>query len=567
MRFSLSLKLTALLCLFGLLLTGLATYYSLSSSKQIVVASAKRDLLVANQVIGRNLQLQLRNFSMDAQLLAEQSQPLDILLNRPDSATELLHLALLFHSLLAAQPEYQSLRLIGADYFGMERLSVDRTGQVPDTALRERGHFPYVFRTLKLRPGNQYLSEIARLKTNTSGSQSLTLQLANPVSAPDGQAIGVIVLSIDVEALFQRLQQELPAHYQIFLANRDGLLLLNPEYSAAKRSLRGPSVKLQEQIPQTRRLISAETDQLLVALPARHKQPPRLASFTRIEIGKGSSQTPLILGLAIPEQHILQASRELDARMIQLVIGLCLLTVLLSLWLARTLIRPLNQMGQAISQFTQSFSLAPLPVRRNDELGQLARDLRNMQEKILAQISQLNENHIAMQRMAHDDPLTGLPNRRLFFNRLEHAIANAERTGKLVGLLYVDLDFFKEINDTYGHAVGDEVLRSVAALLASVTRAGDTVARLGGDEFVILFDEIEDSKALLGIAQKLLSYLQNRLLIRGHDLQVKASLGISLYPRDGKDAQTLLQSADKAMYCSKHDGRNRISMAQSQPPG
>jgi diguanylate cyclase (GGDEF)-like protein len=235
--------------------------------------------------------------------------------------------------------------------------------------------------------------------------------------------------------------------------------------------------------------------------------------------------------------------------------------------LARTLIRPLNQMGQAISQFTHSFSLAPLPVRRNDELGQLARDLRNMQEKILAQISQLNANHIAMQRMAHDDPLTGLPNRRLFFSRLEHAIANAERTGKLVGLLYVDLDFFKEINDTYGHAVGDEVLRSVAALLTSVTRAGDTVARLGGDEFVILFDQIEDSKALLGIAQKLLSYLQNRLLIRGHDLQIKASLGISLYPRDGKDAQTLLQSADKAMYCSKRDGRNRISMAQTQLPG
>jgi diguanylate cyclase (GGDEF)-like protein len=339
-------------------------------------------------------------------------------------------------------------------------------------------------------------------------------------------------------------------------------MMLSPEHSEAKRKIRGPSVQLQEQIPKTQALISAETDHLLVALPARHKQPPRLASFTRIEIGNGDTKTPLILGLAIPEEQILRASHQLDERMIQLVTGICLLTLLLSLWLARTLIRPLNQIGKAISQFTQNLSLSPLPTRRHDELGQLARDLRKMQEKILAQISELNANQVAMQRMAHDDPLTGLPNRRLFFSRLEHAIANANRSGKQVGLLYVDLDYFKEINDTYGHAVGDEVLRAVAGLLSSVTRSGDTVARLGGDEFIILFDEIEDSKTLVSIAQKLLSYMQNRMLIQGHDLQVKASLGISLYPRDGEDAETLVQNADKAMYSSKRDGRNQITMAQ-----
>ena len=161
--------------------------------------------------------------------------------------------------------------------------------------------------------------------------------------------------------------------------------------------------------------------------------------------------------------------------------------------------------------------------------------------------------------MAHIDPLTGLPNRRLFFDRLEHAISNAERSGKLLGLLYVDLDHFKEINDTHGHAAGDEVLSNVAHLLVSVTRSGDTVARLGGDEFVILFDEVESRATLLGIAQKLLSLLQNRLLIDGKDLQVRASLGISLYPHDGSDAQTLLQNADRAMYSSKRSGRNTIT--------
>ena len=215
----------------------------------------------------------------------------------------------------------------------------------------------------------------------------------------------------------------------------------------------------------------------------------------------------------------------------------------------------------AIAHFSHDLSLRPLPTKRNDELGTLARDIREMQQKILAQIGELSSNQIELQRLAHNDPLTGLPNRRLFFDRLEHAISKADRSDKLVGLLYVDLDHFKDINDSHGHAVGDEVLRSVARLLVSITRNGDTVARLGGDEFVILFDEVEDRTVLLGIAHKLLNLLQNRLLISGENLQVCASVGISLYPDDGSDAQTLVQNADKAMYRSKHDGRNRISMA------
>lgn len=128
-----------------------------------------------------------------------------------------------------------------------------------------------------------------------------------------------------------------------------------------------------------------------------------------------------------------------------------------------------------------------------------------------------------------------------------------------MGLLYVDLDHFKEINDNHGHAAGDEVLSNVAHLLVSVTRSGDTVARLGGDEFVILFDEVESRATLMAIAQKLLSLLQNRLLIDGKDLQVRASLGVSLYPQDGSDAQTLLQNADCAMYNSKRSGRNTVT--------
>ncbi|MFP6861781.1 diguanylate cyclase domain-containing protein [Pseudomonas sp.] len=557
MKLSLGNKLTVLLCLFGLLLSGLASYYSLSSSKQILIAAAKRDRLVANQVLGRNLQISLESFANDLKVLSAQSQPVDVLQDAPSSSSEALELARLFTSMLNAHPEYQRIRLIEAKNHGLERINVDRHGITASSALQEKGHFPYVFKTLKLVPGQQFFSEIAPSRLDPD--KVLTLHIASPIWTDDQQVLGLIVLSINVKKLFNRLQRELPDYYQLFLANSQGELLLNPERNKSQTRSQGPSVMIQTQLPELLALLEGQSGNMLSTLPAKREQPNRLAAFTTVSIEAESKH--LLLGLAVPEEHILAASRELDQRLIQIIMALSLITLLLSLWLARNMIRPLNQIGVAIAHFSEDLSLQPLPTERGDELGKLARNIRAMQEKILTQIIELNTNQQELQRMAHNDPLTGLPNRRLFFDRLQHAINNAERNGKLLGLLYVDLDHFKEINDTHGHAAGDEVLDNIAHLLASVTRSGDTVARLGGDEFVILFEEVESRATLLGIAQKLLALLQNRLLIDGKDLQVRASLGISIYPQDGRDAQTLLQNADRAMYSSKRSGRNTITSA------
>ena len=146
----------------------------------------------------------------------------------------------------------------------------------------------------------------------------------------------------------------------------------------------------------------------------------------------------------------------------------------------------------------------------------------------------------------------------LFIDRLQHAISNARRSGKRLALVFVDLDYFKEINDSHGHAMGDAVLRQVANLLRGATRAGDTVARLGGDEFVILYDGLDTHSDLPQIAGKLLARFQNRLLIDGQEIHIQASMGISRFPEDGQDSVSLLQHADRAMYQAKRDGRNRI---------
>ena len=158
-----------------------------------------------------------------------------------------------------------------------------------------------------------------------------------------------------------------------------------------------------------------------------------------------------------------------------------------------------------------------------------------------------------LNHLANHDALTGLPNRNLLNDRLAHAIAR--RREGLAAVLFLDLDRFKLINDSYGHDVGDELLKAVAARLTACLRDEDTVARLGGDEFVVLLEDLSGADTAAIIAGKLASRLSEPLVIGGHELPVSASIGIALYPRDGGYAQDLLKNADTAMYRAKESGR------------
>jgi diguanylate cyclase (GGDEF)-like protein/PAS domain S-box-containing protein len=161
-----------------------------------------------------------------------------------------------------------------------------------------------------------------------------------------------------------------------------------------------------------------------------------------------------------------------------------------------------------------------------------------------------------IQHLAYHDNLTGLPNRSLLQDRLAHSVQRAERAGKKVAVLFIDLDNFKNINDTLGHDVGDELLRQVSRRLAECIRLEDTIARQGGDEFIILLDNIEEGHGASLVAQKVLNTLRQPFPIGGNEQHVSGSLGIALYPEDGADAQTLLKSADTAMFHGKSLGKN-----------
>ncbi|HEY0846585.1 MAG TPA: diguanylate cyclase [Noviherbaspirillum sp.] len=157
--------------------------------------------------------------------------------------------------------------------------------------------------------------------------------------------------------------------------------------------------------------------------------------------------------------------------------------------------------------------------------------------------------------LAHFDTLTGLPNRCLLLDRLKASVERATRNGSKVGLLYLDLDHFKEINDTFGHAAGDLLLKRAAQRMLSCVRAADTVARLGGDEFVVLLPDIKKSGAAAQVAGKLQSALAMPYEIEGRSVPAVASIGISIFPDDHHEVEVLLKQADAAMYAAKQTAR------------
>jgi len=197
--------------------------------------------------------------------------------------------------------------------------------------------------------------------------------------------------------------------------------------------------------------------------------------------------------------------------------------------------------------FTLAFSIAAIALALLIAWRTL-RKAKLRSQLIREQMVELERSRAALREEATHDPLTGLANRRLFYDRLHQAVRHAHRYGGKVGILYVDLDRFKEINDRLGHHVGDAVLTEVAKRLTSSVRDSDSVARLGGDEFVVLLDEVQGRQDCLAAAHKIEQTLNADTNFYGLDVEIAASIGQALYPDDGTDEDALIRAADAAMY-------------------
>jgi diguanylate cyclase (GGDEF)-like protein len=252
------------------------------------------------------------------------------------------------------------------------------------------------------------------------------------------------------------------------------------------------------------------------------------------------------------------------------VAGLVLELVLLAWIIRRQVAAPLARLSLAADAVAQGNTDVVLDASENHELGRLAGNFMHMAERVrkrdealTARARELEHEVVErrlseqrMQQMATHDALTGLANRTLLSERLNQALAAADRNTQTIAVLFIDLDHFKQISDTLGHDVGDAVLRQIADKLALLLRRSDTLCRLGGDEFVLLLPAIGSSTDALQVAEKIMDSLAVPIEVFGNSFSITPSIGISCYPADGDDAETLLKNADIAMYRAKDSGRN-----------
>ena len=260
-----------------------------------------------------------------------------------------------------------------------------------------------------------------------------------------------------------------------------------------------------------------------------------------------------VSGMAEFNRHLLQASEGLRVHLLTQMRNSAVTTIAsaMLLILGALLVLRIARRWQAAM------------VESNRQLNQTTSDLAELNQqldnKVWERTNELRESAERSEYLAYNDSLTTLPNRSMFSKLLNHAISLAQRDGKQLAVLFVDLDRFKNVNDTLGHEAGDMLLQEMAARLKSCLRASDSVARLGGDEFVLMAPSLNGSEQLMALAHKILAAVARPFTLRGHEFHVTASVGISVYPIDGDDERALMKNADIAMYQAKEDGKNTFA--------
>lgn len=563
MRYGITTKLALLLTLFAVMAAGITGYYSHAESRHQLVMAAEQELVNATQVLGRRMSLALLEVARNTRLLATLPAT-QAVAESPQDNVVLDQLATTFANMLVLNPEYFQIRLITAANHGKELVRVDRNQfsplRISDEKLQEKGHNPYVFETLKLKEGEIYLSDIVlnhELGAH-QGQEQPTLRIATPVIDKQGTTFGIIVINLDLNGLFNLLKTDLPDRVNVYLTNDQGDYLIHPDKRLTFGFDKGRRQQLQAQFPETTPLFTATQSSLVMRLATPDTDEQSVVALHRLPFGEIDRQRFLVLGLSKPLNDILSASNALGNTVLTIVMAFSLIAVLVAMLVSRVATRSINQMVEAVRRFGIEHAMGPLPVTRQDEIGLLARTMQTMQNELSDHLKSLYENRSHLDHLARHDTLTGLPNRLMFFDRLEQAISQAERGSGQLAVLFVDLDRFKQINDSLGHNVGDDVLKAAAQIFRSLVRKTDTVGRLGGDEFVVLFTDIDDERQVSAIAEKIILKFQQPITVGANDLYVHASIGIALYPRDGSNAAELVRHADVAMYQAKHNGRNTL---------
>jgi len=273
-----------------------------------------------------------------------------------------------------------------------------------------------------------------------------------------------------------------------------------------------------------------------------------------------TTTSPFYVVASLEKHFLATALHQNRQQFLVLVIAIALTTLLFAHFiLNRILGRPLETLMQQIHKIDhQDYSPSTVLVT-HDELQTLSQELNRLAHTIQQREQTLQESQQQLEILSHTDTLTGLANRRLFYASLNQAITLNRQNNRNLAVIFIDLDNFKEVNDTLGHDTGDKLLQNVANRLTRVTLPNNLLARIGGDEFTLFIDDYPDTQAITHVANTLLQAFSTPFTLGEHTLFITASLGISLFPNDSKSLTTLVKYADLALYHAKNSGRNTFS--------
>ena len=553
MKLRLTTRLATVLALLGVLAAGLTGWYVYGASRELMVEAAQSKLLTATQVMVRRVTFTREAVTRDLKLLSQHPDALAVLQGQhPDAQARL---ETLFAMLMQSNPSYLQVRLIGQRAHGLERVRVDRhDGQplvIEPPDMQEKGHFAYVSEALKVPAGETYVSRVVinREAGIHAGEGKPSVIMAMPVRSASGDAQAVVVINIDLKGLFEQLGTNLPPTIQVFLANRSGDLLIHPNSALTFGFDHGQRHLVQDLMPPTLKLVNGEANQ--VVFETRQDGQTLVAAFVGQAPVVAAHDTRLMYGMAQPLSVVLADVERLRTAILQIVLAVGVACLLVAVVVARTLARPINDIGNAARQFAQGEGIGALPTHRPDEIGDLARSFQLMHDALEQQMGALQKSQQELSDLARLDGLTGLANRRMFHERLQSALAQRRRSGQVVALLCLDLDSFKQINDTHGHDAGDCVLKTVAQRLRANTREVDTPVRLGGDEFAVVVAPAPEVHQLATLAEKLVQAVSAPIPWQNQVVQVGCSMGIACTPVDGECEASLMSATDAAMYAVK----------------
>ena len=404
MKFGIALKLGILLAVFGVLAIGLTGYYTYQTTREILVKKVSEDLVQSTQIMGRRFSMAAEAVATDALLFAGTPATRDVTGSGHAALIARQKMAEQFRSLLSEHPEYYQARIISARNNGIELVRVDRDGSTPKIIsgqdLQEKLHYPYVYETLRLAERQIHYSKIFinREEGAHAGHKKPTLQVATPLMAADGKALGVIVINVDLNKTFALLKADLRSEYQLYLANREGDFLIHPDSAMTFGFDYGRRFLVQDTFKPVAAIVNKAIETTSVRTVSADQTSDVVGGFARIPFGEPSGQGFIIIGMTVPLDVVLAETVVLVRNSSRIVIGFSLLAVMLSILVALIFVRPLKRLMAAVQRFSETRKLTPLTVHSKDELGLLAHSIGQMQEHILSHLDNLNKQNEVLQR-------------------------------------------------------------------------------------------------------------------------------------------------------------------------